>query len=148
MRVATVSNLAGGFITLAFLGITGVTAWAAERVAPSIYKCEVDGVMTFSDRLCGGDAELHVPGETVVNTYAAPPATSKPERSTRKPAAKRAPARTDRAEAKRVESCARYARNLKEIRSRMRAGYTAKEGERLRVRQEQVRESQRAARCR
>ena len=147
MRGATVSNLAGGLITLAFLAITAATAWAAERVAPSIYKCELDGVMTFSDRPCGGAAELHIPGETAINTYAAPPVASSRERSARKPSTRRAPVRTDRAEAKRAESCATYARNLKEIRSKMRAGYTAKEGERLRARQEKLRESQRSAKC-
>ena len=56
-------------------------------------------------------------------------------------------ARVDRTQEKRAENCARYARSLKEIRSKMRAGYSAKEGERLRLRQEKLRDSQRSSRC-
>jgi hypothetical protein len=61
--------------------------------------------------------------------------------------AKPTTARDDRSEAKRKESCSRYAKGLKEIRSKLRSGYTAKEGERLRMRAEKLKDSQRQYRC-
>lgn len=122
-------------------------AWSAEHAAPSIYKCEIEGVITFADRPCGGDAEPHRLGETVTNVYEAPPIAPSTSRSAKAPAKKPRIARTDRSEAKRAESCARIAQGLKEIRSKMRSGYTAKEGERLRERQVTLRARQREARC-
>ena len=112
----------------------------------TIFQCKIDGVTAFSDRPCGDDAESRTLDPAAINTYA-PPAVSfakQPE-----PKAPRAKAtREDRSEAKRREACARYAKGLKDIRSKMRAGYTAKEGERLRVRAEKLRDSQREDRCR
>ena len=49
------------------------TAAAADRVATSIYKCELGGVTTFSDRPCGLDAKVHTPDPATLNTYEAPP---------------------------------------------------------------------------
>jgi hypothetical protein len=136
------------FLLLAIGYCSGVPA--AERVAPSIYTCKVDGVVTFSDRPCGDAAQLHAIGESAINTYSAPaatPAAKSPGKSKVVPKLDPRSARADRAEAKRVENCARYARSLKEIRSKMRAGYSAKEGERLRARQDKLRDSQRSASC-
>jgi hypothetical protein len=115
--------------------------------ASAIYKCEQHGTMTFSDRPCGSDAQLHRLDSTVMNTYAAPPSTSSHKRSPAK-VVRRTPARKDESEEKRQESCAKAARSLKEVGSKMRSGYSAKEGERLRERQAKLRDQQRQARCR
>jgi hypothetical protein len=122
----------------------------AARAATSIYKCELAGVLTFSDRPCGTDAARL--DQAAMNTYEAPQLASVPKQSIKAPAKKPVsvrdePDKIQRAEIKRAESCARFARNLKEIRAKMRSGYSAKEGERLRLRQDKVRDSQRAARC-
>jgi hypothetical protein len=125
------------------------TAAAADRVATSIYKCELGGVTTFSDRPCGLDAKVHTPDPATLNTYEAPPtaAPARQESASNRSARKSAPAREDRSEAKRADLCARNAQTLKEIRSKMRSGYTAKEGEKLRARADKLRQSQRAGRC-
>jgi hypothetical protein len=132
---------------LALMAAGSPAAKAAERVATSIYKCELDGVVTFSDRPCGNEIEPHTLDQTAMNTYEAPAVAVDKQRRVAAPAKKRSPVRADRSEAKRVASCARYARRMKEIRSKMRSGYSAKEGEQLRLRQEQLREDQRAAKC-
>jgi Domain of unknown function (DUF4124) len=144
MRRATF--LVESALAVAFAMTASPAACATEPAARAIYKCEIEGVTTFSDRPCGDGVEPHQVGPTATNTYEAPAvaASSRPKPKTH--ARKRAP-REDRSEAKRAESCARHARSLKEIRSRMRAGYSAKEGERLRRRQDQLRESQRVQRC-
>lgn len=116
------------------------------QASGAIYRCVADGVTTYSDRPCSGQAELHELDLDAMNTYQAPQVT----------AAARAPVsrakRTARAEpdrnATRREMCARTARSLKEIANTMRSGYRAKEGERLRARQSKLRDQQREARCR
>jgi hypothetical protein len=115
--------------------------------AVSIYKCEVGGVLTFSDRPCSSEAELHELDETAVNTYEAPPvtpSTSKPSAAARK---RTPPRHTDSQQDKRAETCTRVGRSMKEVRSKMRAGYSAKEGERLRERLAKLKDQQREYRC-
>jgi hypothetical protein len=157
------SSFAQDFLVQAALALVLAThvptaSWAGER-ATSIYKCELGGVLTFSDRPCGTDA---VPlDQSAMNTYEAPQSASLPKQGIKAPASRRVATRANprdtrsgdsrrgdkSAETKRVESCAKLARGLKEIRGKMRSGYSAKEGERLRIRQDKVRESQRLARC-
>jgi hypothetical protein len=118
----------------------------AAADAVSIYKCEVGGVLTFSDRPCGPQAELHQLDDAVVNTYDAPPVvprTSKPKAAAKQSTSHRA----DSHQAKRAETCARVGRSMKEVRSKMRSGYSAKEGERLRERLAKLKDQQRGSRC-
>jgi hypothetical protein len=118
----------------------------ATADAVSIYKCEVGGVLTFSDRPCSPQAELHELDGTAVNTYDAPPVApskSKPRSAARKTISSRADAQPD----KRTEVCARVGRSMKEVRSKMRAGYSAKEGERLRERLAKLKAQGRESRC-
>ena len=118
--------------------------FAAEN-ATTIFKCEIAGVTTFSDRPCGQDAQSQALDPAAINTYAPPPIAKIDSPPVAKKVGKASG--EDRSEAKRKEACARYASGLKEIRSKMRSGYTAKEGERLRIRAEKLRDSQRLARC-
>ncbi|HVF17310.1 MAG TPA: hypothetical protein VNA21_10370 [Steroidobacteraceae bacterium] len=114
--------------------------------AVSIYKCEVGGVLTFSDRPCSSEAELHELDETAVNTYDAPPVapnTAETKARARKTVTRQAETQPD----KRAETCARVGRSMKEVRSKMRAGYSAKEGERLRERLAKLKGQQREYRC-
>ena len=118
----------------------------AVQAAGSIYKCEVGGVTTYADRPCSSQAEVHEVDIAAMNTYqtaAAGPTRATPARAKR---AARQP--TDPSLLKRQEMCARAARSLKEIANKMRSGYSAKEGERLRERQVKLRDQRRDSRCR
>lgn len=146
MRIAVLFLLSAGV-----LANYAQVSLAAEHVGRTIFKCKVDGVTTFSDLPCGQDAQSQSLDPAAINTYAPPArlagagAQERPPPSTSNKPPK--PPREDRSEAKRKESCARYARSLKEIRSKLRSGYTVQEGERLRVRAEKLRSSQRQERC-
>jgi hypothetical protein len=127
--------------------LASASAPAGEGAARSIFRCSVGDTTVFSDRPCGADAEVHEM-ESSVNTYT--PSEIEPRSS--RPAAKRprADAQAERRaadQAKRAQTCQRIEQSLRDIRSRMRAGYTASEGERLRERQTRLREQLRAARC-
>jgi hypothetical protein len=113
-----------------------------------IYRCEVDGVLTFSDRPCGPESRPYSPDETLVSTYDAPPRASATT-SARKPPRER-PRRDPQSanEAKRAEECERIRTALAEIRATMRAGYTAREGERLRAREAKLKQRSKARSCR
>jgi hypothetical protein len=117
----------------------------AAADAVSIYKCEVGGVLTFSDRPCSPQAELHELDESGVNTYDPPPVvrTAKPKATVRKTESRRADAQHE----KRAETCARLTRSMKDVRSKMRTGYSAREGERLRDRLANLKDQQRESRC-
>ena len=69
-----------------------VHAFGAEsaRASATIYRCEVDGVATFSDRPCGDQSSAYEPDAALVSTYTAPPTSVAPD------AARRSPAETDR----------------------------------------------------
>ena len=120
---------------------------AAVSAQATIYRCSVDGVLTFSDRQCGPESQ---PVKTTTLNVAEAPAAAAPdspqpksERSERR----KDPAPKDPAQDKRAEACAKLALSLREVRSKLRAGYSAKEGERLRARQDSLRERQKIARC-
>lgn len=119
----------------------------AEPVPATIYRCEIGGTITFSDRPCDAGAQRYEPDISRLSTYTpprvstVPPAARVAERPARKGGSIAA------AQAKHAAECARLRANLKELRSKMRAGYRAKEGERLRQRQSTLQARLRAARC-
>lgn len=119
----------------------------ASSAQATIYRCSVDGVPTFSDRQCGPESQpirTTTPNVTEAPAAAAPdPPQPKSERSERR----KGPTSRSSAQDKRAEACAKLALSLKELRSKLRAGYSAKEGERLRARQDSLRERQKIARC-
>lgn len=126
------------------LGVCPERTFAAESHA--IYRCEQNGVLTFSDQPCGRTAELHESSGFATNTYEAPLAHTQPP----SPGVSRSGAKPTQRAAKpkqREDSCARLEAALKKIRSTMRSGYSAAEGERLKERQAQLRARQRQARC-
>jgi hypothetical protein len=137
--------------TLVPLAFSYLVAHAAPAGAPTpatIYRCEIGGIITFSDRPCDTGAQLYEPDTSRVSTYSAPAASSGNERPTARiePPRRRSPSIAE-AQAKQAEECARLRSDLKEIRSKMRAGYRVKEGERLRERQSRLQARLRARRC-
>jgi hypothetical protein len=133
MRVWIYGLLLAGFVP------TGVVA--DGRV---IYRCEIDGLVTFSDRPCSPAATIYQPDS--MNTYEAPPSlpASREQPAPRIPK-KDVPPAADLAKHK--QTCERLAQDLKYIRSKLRAGYKASEGEKLKARQERVKSQLRMARC-
>jgi Domain of unknown function (DUF4124) len=129
---------------------------AAESIAAhAIYRCKAAGQITFSDRPCSADAEVHeVAGERADPARAEQPtvAATRPARTagTAKDTPRRrrsAKPSADAARAKQV-ACDGIESRLREVRSKMRSGYGAQEGERLRERQKALQERRRAMRCR
>jgi hypothetical protein len=121
----------------------------SARARATIYRCEVEGVATFSDRPCGERSSAYEPEAALLSTYTAPPTpvathSGKPSR----PKSIAGPSSIAAEQAKRTEECQRIQASLRDIRSRMRAGYSAKEGERLRARQERLEDRRRSQRCR
>jgi hypothetical protein len=114
-----------------------------------VFRCTMDGVTTFSDRPCGTDAEAYEPDDALMSTFEAPPAPVAPKSPPKRPA--REPRRNDAsiaiAQAKHAETCARIERSLRDIRSKMRAGYDAKQGERLNERHRKLSAQKREQRC-
>lgn len=126
-------------LIVAFLAIAQLPHAAAQT---TIYRCSVDGVLTFTDRQCGPESQTV---KTMMANVAEAPRAVAPDPP--KPQSERPERRKEPSQDKRAEACAKLALSLRELRSKMRSGYGAKEGERLRARQESLRERQKIARC-
>jgi hypothetical protein len=143
------TSLRVAFQIAALLGAVCLTHSAiADRTTASVYRCNLKGVTTFSDRPCDAEARLQEVDTATMNVLepqsAAPIPTSRPKR-----ASARRPEVGQRANtAKHQENCARLVQSLKEVRSKMRSGYKAHEGEQLRIREEKLKNQLRLAKCR
>src|SRR5690606_5039393 len=110
-----------------FAAAMGLIAVLSMHTAASadtqVFRCEVEGIVTFSDRPCGSDAQLHEPDTTRVSTFVAPPLASPPrvrETPVRATGAKQTES-IAALQAKHRERCTRIERSLRDIRSKMRA---------------------------
>ena len=114
-----------------------------------IYRCELNGVKTFSDRPCAADSSEYVPDDQRVSTvkveHVAAPIPSRPATRAKRSAPGTGSIAAD--QLKHKKDCARIDRSLGEIRSKMRAGYDAKQGERLRERQRKLTLDRREKKC-
>lgn len=123
----------------------------AEQVA--IYRCAGDGGVVYTDRPCAGGADPHEIDDSRVSVYTPAPGAGRAAAATpsnpskAKPAKPSKPGRAadpDRHRAK----CAKLDQGLRDVRTKMRSGYGAKEGERLKTRQRQLNEQRRTQKCR
>jgi hypothetical protein len=129
--------------TLVLLSAFAMLGAAAER---TIYRCSVGGVTTFSDRPCGDSTQVHSLDVAAASPAVVPERQKVATNSVRKPAATRiagAGARDGRR-----DECVRLDSQLRRLSARMRAGYTAAVGERLREQQRELRARHRELRCR
>jgi hypothetical protein len=111
----------------------------------SIYRCETAAGIVFADRPCDSGAQVYEPnlsGVSIVETVTPPP----------RPAAK--PAQPPRSRGKssgsataNAEACAKLDQSLKKIASTLRAGYNAKQGERLKERKRELEAKRRTQKC-
>lgn len=113
----------------------------------TIYRCAGDAGPVYSDRPCAAHADTHEIDDSRVTVYT-PEVTAK-----RLPATTR-PAKVRRSKAARLPdparhqaSCARLEQSLRDVRTKMRTGYSAKEGERLKARQRQLEQRRRLEKC-
>lgn len=115
-----------------------------------IYRCSEGGVVTYSDRPCGPSIEAYSwsTSEPTPTPTTAPAKAARPRESA-EPRARRTRAARPAARAEtRGNDCQRVASELRQLKSRMRAGYGVAEGERLRDRQRAARARQQELRCR
>jgi hypothetical protein len=127
-----------------------VSFYVATSIAASpIYRCEVSGVTTFSDRPCAADSSEYLPDDQRVSTvkveHVAAATQTRPATRAKSSAPGKASIAAD--QLKHKEDCARIDRSLGDIRSKMRAGYDGKEGERLRERQRKLTLERRGKKC-
>ena len=134
-------------LSLATLALQLQTTYAASTGAPAVYRCEIEGVPTFSDRPCAADAVAHRIEGDAVSTYE-PPAVGV-TRPSPKPTKRKG--HKDGSEvdlAKQRQTCDRLKQRLDDVRAHYRSGYSAAEGERLKARETRLKEQLRSARCR
>lgn len=128
----------------------------------TIFRCEIAGVPTFSDRPCASAVQFptaesaSVEPDTVelgtINILKSPTAVAASPSTS---AAKQLPPRTTAASQRstaasrnsKADACGRIEQSLRKIASKMRSGYRAKEGERLRQRKEELEQKRQARRC-
>jgi hypothetical protein len=159
--------------SLALLLLVSPVFLLAQSADRPIYRCVMAGVITFSDRPCGDAIEVHSLDVPDLPTPAAPGSTSSRSTSPRsaravtgQPQGAAAPVRARRPTAanssnrkdsragdsrvrdSRVRECLRLGAELRRLTARMRAGYGAAEGERLRERQRTAKERRRDLACR
>jgi hypothetical protein len=154
MELTRIAAAAPALLMLATFSAKTAETAVADGKARTLYRCQVAGVTTFSDRPCGATAQeralaqayvLH-PGSVNISDppVAAPVQAVKPPNERTKPAADSDPPSRQR----HAEACRRIQVSLRDIRSKMRAGYSAKQGERLQTRQRTLDEKYRTERCR
>jgi hypothetical protein len=119
----------------------------ATRSAVPIHRCHVDGVLTFSDRPCGDASDVHEIDLDGINTSAAPAARNAAGRTQEQSTRRQTDSAGAPGRAKAAQACERLDQSLKDIRSKMRSGYKASEGERLKQRQAKLKNQLRLARC-
>src|SRR5688572_2697192 len=145
MRIRLLRRL----VVLAAIAVIVSFHAARASAASPIYRCEMNGVKTFSDRPCAADSSEYVPDDQRVSTvkveHVAAPIQPRPAKRAKRSAPGKSSIAAD--QLKHKEDCARIDRSLGEIRSKMRAGYDAKEGERLRDRQRKLTLDRRGMKC-
>ena len=112
----------------------------------TIYRCPDQTGTVYSDRPCAENAAPHQIDDSRVTVYKPPPMSS--TTSAKPTKAKRAKAGRLPDPAKHEAACARLEQGLRDVRTKMRTGYSAKEGERLKERQRQLDNRRRTEKCR
>lgn len=140
-QIAWAATLATACCLLASLAHT-------QPAARAVYRCKAQGLTTFSDTPCAANAQVYEadtsrvssfePVETPVSRRAAAP---------KKVARARQDGSIAAAQARHAAECERVNDALREIESKMRAGYSVQEGERLKERQSKLDKKRKAARC-
>ena len=120
---------------------------AGPTFPSAVYRCVVDDVVTFSDRPCDAEAKHYTPESEWVSMVDVTKSSTSPGRAAaRKP--KRAQGNSiAAAQAKHQEECTRLEEALRDVRSKLRAGYDVSQGERLKERNRKLNADLRSKRC-
>ena|SRR6188768_971613 len=131
-------------VCFAMVSFASTNSALAEPSAHSIYRCETQAGLVFSDRPCGDQSQLYEPDLSGVSVVQTEP--SKPSGSTQLP--KMVRPRVAKAPAvSKAEQCQKLNDSLHKIASTMRSGYGAKQGERLKERKRELETRRRAQKC-
>jgi hypothetical protein len=144
-------SVVGLLFSHALLAAAPDTTAAGAGGPHPIYRCKLAGVSTFSDSPCGDSVEQYGAGLDRLSILDSPAvAVPTAQRSLkREPSIRSAkPEKSDEAaQAARVASCQRSQQALHRIRTQMRTGYSAKQGERLRTRKQELEAQRHAIGC-
>lgn len=115
----------------------------------AVYRCTVQDVTVFSDRPCEPYAARYEPDTSRVSTYSPPPSAPPPQPAPEpKPRRGRGSAAAGADQVRHAADCEHIRKALKEVAARMRAGYSAREGEQLRERKAKLEGQRRTKKCR
>jgi hypothetical protein len=130
---------------------SSVQAADSSGTARAIYRCHANGVTTFSDRPCAVDAQVYDVDTSRISTYS-PEATLVSKTVAAKRSGKALRTRKEGSiaadQARHAAECTKVNDSLRDVRAKMRAGYSSKQGEQLRARQKQLESKRRNSRCR
>lgn len=136
------------------LGISLLILAHATGAQPAIYRCEGESGVVFTDKPCESGVDPHVIDDSRVTVYTpapnvergpATPSTASPKAKRFKDKRSESVRAADRDQ--KLAKCAKLDQGLRDVRTKMRSGYGAKEGERLKGRQRQLNEQRRAQKC-
>jgi hypothetical protein len=145
-------------IVVAWLSAGASMGAHAQSATAKIFRCEVDGRVTFSDRPCGGPLDEVAIGP--VNTFKAidsdpsqkPPSTlGVPNANGPKIASGTAgsmAAEQLRQKQQEQQRCQQLSSRLEDLQAKLRSGYTAKQHNSLQQRRRRLEEQIRQSRCR
>jgi len=141
--------------SLALLFAACLVVFRTQSADRTVYRCVLVGVTTFSDRPCGESIEVHSPDSSdapipAVRRPSVTASVSELPQSAAKPVRAPPARRGNSANHKdsRARECVRLDAELRRLRARMRVGYSAAEGERLRERQRTSSARRRELQCR
>lgn len=137
-------------VTLAVvLAIAPLLLAGTTDAQPSIYRCDGESGVVYTDRPCEAGANPHQVDDSRITVYTPAPAAERASTPTlaKQSKAKRAKPARAADPAVRQTKCAKLEQGLRDVRTKMRSGYGAKEGERLKARQRQLNEQRRTQKC-
>jgi hypothetical protein len=115
----------------------------------AVYRCTVQDVTIYSDRPCEPDAARYEPDTSRVSTYSPPPPGPSPQPAPEPKARRgRGAAAAGADQVRHAQECERIRKGLKDVAARMRAGYSARQGEQLRERKAKLEGQRRTKKCR
>lgn len=120
---------------------------ASPGFPSAVYRCVVEQVVTFSDRPCDAEAKRYTPESEWVSTVEVSKPPTTPRRVPTRQVARAQTSSIAAAQAKHKEECARMEEALREVRSKLRAGYDVKQGQRLKARDRKLNADLRSKRC-
>ncbi|HEY0940683.1 MAG TPA: hypothetical protein VGE08_11345 [Steroidobacter sp.] len=137
-------------IVLIVLGISLLMRADVSGAQTAVYRCAGEQGVVYSDVPCDEAASVHEIDDSRITVYtpleitSGPAPAAVPAKQTKGRRIKPGPAAGR--DAHRI-MCAKLDQRLRDVRTKMRAGYGVEEGERLKARHRQLNEQRRAERC-